>query len=83
MLSRSFFLLPALGFLAVSCSKAPSKPYPLDTCLISGKKLGDHGEPYTFSRDGQEVKLCCEACLEEFEANADKLLKEIVAKSKP
>lgn len=82
MLSR-IFLASVLGVLATSCNKTPDKPYLLDTCPISGKKLGDHGEPYVFSRNGQEVKLCCEACLEEFDANADKLLKEIAAKSKP
>ncbi|MBL9143445.1 MAG: hypothetical protein JNM99_07145 [Verrucomicrobiaceae bacterium] len=82
MLSR-IILVAVLGFIASGCNKAPAKPYPLDTCPISGKKLNDHGEPYVFSRNGQEVKLCCEACLEEFDANADKLLKEIVDKSKP
>ncbi len=83
MLSRLIIFISAFGLLTSSCSKAPAKPYPLDTCPISGKKVDDHGEPFVFSRNGQEVKLCCEACLEEFDANADKLLKEIAAKSKP
>jgi len=82
MLSR-IILVTAFGLFASGCHKAPAKPYPLDTCPISGKKLDDHGEPYVFSRKGQEVKLCCEACLEEFDANEDKLLKEIAAKAKP
>lgn len=78
MLSR--LILPTLALAAcliASCSKSSATPYPVDTCPVSGKKLGDHGEPYVFTRNGQEVKLCCEACLEEFNSNADKLLKEI------
>jgi hypothetical protein len=78
MLSR--LILPTLAIAALSissCSKSSATPYPVDTCPVSGNKLGAHGDPYVFTRDGQEVKLCCEACLEEFNANADKLLKEI------
>lgn len=79
---KSFLtLLIACAFVS-SCNKEPTKPYTLDTCLISGKKLGEHGTPYVFSIDGQEIKLCCESCLEEFNSNANKLLKEIAAKSK-
>ncbi len=34
------------------------KPYPLDTCLVCGMKLGDMGKPYVFVYKGQEIKVC-------------------------
>ncbi len=64
----------------VSC-EAPGKPYPLDTCIISGDKLGEMGKPYVFVRNGQQVKLCCDGCLEDFDKDPDKYLKEIAAKA--
>ena len=79
-----FLLLLAASAMLFSCGpEAKPKPYPLDTCLISGNKLGAHGEPYVFVRDGQEVKLCCEPCLEDFNQDPAKYLAEIAAKSKP
>lgn len=71
------------GLLLTGCQRETGKPYPLDICQVTGEKLGNHGDPYVFVRDGQEVKLCCESCLEEYNANADKLLKELAAKAKP
>ena len=82
-----FRLFPALAALLTlvlaSCHRETAQPstnakaYPLNVCLISGEKLGNHGDPYVFTRDGQEVKLCCESCLEEFNTNAGKLLKQL------
>ena len=43
-----------------------AKPYPLDTCLVSEEKLGEHGKPYVFTHEGQEIKLCCKDCLKDF-----------------
>jgi Cu+-exporting ATPase len=48
---------------------AAVKPYPLDVCLVSGTRLGAHGEPYRFEHEGQEIKLCCEGCLPRFQAD--------------
>lgn len=78
-------LLPVivLAMSLVGCHREVAKAYPLDKCLISGEKLGNHGDPYVFVRDGQEVKLCCESCLEDFNANAGKFLKELAEKAKP
>ncbi len=44
-------------------------PYPLDTCLVSGEKLGAMGDPYVFTHEGREIKLCCEGCLRDFQAD--------------
>jgi hypothetical protein len=78
-----FFTLSSLLWLVAGCDSKPGKPYPLDTCPVSGNKLGAHGDPYVFTHDGQEVKLCCEACLDEFNENAAKLMAEIASKAKP
>ena len=42
-------------------------PYPLDTCPITGKKLGAMGDPVTKLYDGREVRFCCPACPPKFE----------------
>jgi hypothetical protein len=77
-------LMPLLSLFAVlalvSCS-APGKPYPLDTCVVSGEKLDSMGKPYVFVKNGQQVKLCCDGCLEDFNKDPDKYLKKIAAKS--
>jgi hypothetical protein len=84
--SPLFALVAALGF-AVSSSaedgKPKAKPYPLETCVVSGEKFGgDMGKPYEFVKDGQQVKLCCKACLEDFEKDSAKYMKELEEKSK-
>jgi len=57
---------------------AKAKPYPLKTCIVSDEKLGgDHGEPYVFVHEGQEIKLCCKPCLKDFNKEPAKYLKKI------
>jgi hypothetical protein len=57
---------------------AKAKPYPLTTCVVSGEKLGDGDmKPYTFTEDGQEVKLCCKSCLKKFNADKAKYMAKI------
>jgi hypothetical protein len=47
--------------------KKEAKAYPLKTCIVSDEALGgDHGDPYVFTHDGQEFKLCCKPCLKDF-----------------
>jgi hypothetical protein len=70
-------LLTALSLVCLPSCGPKATAYPLSTCLISGQKLGAHGEPYTFTRDGQEVKWCCESCLEDFDKDAAKLMPKI------
>lgn len=45
-----------------------SDPYPLPTCPVSGKTLGEMGEPVVKTYDGREVRFCCSGCVEKFEA---------------
>ena len=55
------------------------KAYPLDTCVISGEKLGEHGKPYVFEHEGHEIRLCCKACLKDFKKDPKKYLDQIDA----
>ncbi|USN98168.1 MAG: hypothetical protein H6810_08225 [Phycisphaeraceae bacterium] len=36
--------------------------YPLDTCIVSGEKLGHEGEPAEMVVAGRLVRLCCNDC---------------------
>jgi hypothetical protein len=62
-------------------------PYPLDTCPISGKKLGSMGDPVVKVYDGREVRFCCPSCPEKFEkdqaANVAKIDERIIRDQGP
>ena len=69
----------AVGTLSVSAAdkdKKP-KPYPLDKCIVSDEKLGEHGKPYVFTHEGQEIKMCCKDCLKDLKKEPAKYLKKI------
>ena len=53
------------------------RPYPLDTCIVSGARLGSMGEPVTRVYKGQEVKFCCAGCMPAFEKNPDKYMEKL------
>ncbi len=82
--------MPAMSCCSGMATAAPmadssTKAVPdlLKTCPVSGEKLnGDMGAPYTFSYQGQEVKLCCKSCKKDFDKNPDKYLKAIRAADK-
>lgn len=61
-------------------SRAEETKYPLTTCVVSGEKLGSMGEPYVFTYEGTEVRLCCDHCKPKFDENAQEYLKKIPAK---
>lgn len=56
-----------------------AKPYPLKTCIVTDEKLGDHGQPYAFVHQGQEIKLCCEDCRKDFDKEPAKYLSKLNA----
>lgn len=58
-------------------SETKSDPYPLDTCIISGGKLGSMGKPVVKDYDGQEVRFCCKSCVKPFEEKKAEMLKKI------
>ena len=59
--------------------KVKPKPYPLDTCLVSGEKLDTDAKmkPYVFVHKGQEIKLCCKNCLKDFNKEPEKYIKKL------
>jgi len=65
-----------------SVSATPPKPDLLATCPVSGDKLGEMGKPYVFVYQGQEVKLCCPSCKEDFDKDSAKYIKMIRAADK-
>ena len=64
-----------------------SDPYPLDTCPVTGKKLGAMGDPIVKVYDGREVRFCCGGCLKKFEADKagywKKIDEEIIKQQTP
>jgi hypothetical protein len=57
---------------------AAIKPYPLDKCVVSNEPF-EHGKPYVFVHDGQEIKLCCKDCLADFNKDPEKYMAKINA----
>lgn len=53
------------------------KVYPLDTCVISGKKLGAMGDPVQLVLDGTLVQLCCDNCTKKATAQASDMAKKV------
>ena len=65
-------------------SKETAKPalklYTLDTCIVSGEKLGEMGKPIAFEYNGQEIKICCKACRKKFDKDPAIYLKKLEPK---
>jgi hypothetical protein len=71
------YLLSPLGALAADKKDSKAKAYPLDKCIVSDEKLGSMGDPYVFTHEGQEIKLCCKSCQKDFKKDPAKYLKKI------
>lgn len=69
-----------LGWSTASAADESKDSYPLDVCVVSGKKLGTMGDPHVFHHEGREVRLCCKSCLEDFHAEPVKYMAKIQAK---
>ncbi len=76
----------SLIFAAAAADQKPAakaKPYPLKTCVVSDEKFGgDMGDPYVFTHEGREVKLCCKGCLDDFKKDSAKFVKKMEAAEK-
>lgn len=57
--------------------RAWGEPYTLDTCPVSGERLGAMGDAIVKEYHGREVRLCCSGCIGKFEADQDRYWKEI------
>jgi len=53
------------------------KPYPLNTCLVTGEGLESKGGSFTLVHQGQEVKLCCVACKMAFKSSPETYLAKL------
>jgi len=71
----------AACFLAVAKEEKEQKrvgdPYTLNTCLVSGEKLGSMGDVPVLLHEGREIRLCCGGCEKKFNDNAEAMLQEI------
>lgn len=56
---------------------AAPPPYLLDTCVVSGEKLGSMGEPIVIQLEGRTVKLCCAGCEDQLRADPAKYLAKL------
>ncbi len=74
---------PATTPAAPSASTPAAKPaagaYPLDTCVVSGEKLGSMGDPVVYDHEGTEVRFCCPSCVKEFKKDPKKYLAALEA----
>lgn len=84
---RCFILLTAALTLLVAGSTRAESPktsdpsiYPLETCLVSGERLGSHGEPASKTIEGREIRVCCAPCFEPLEADPKAFFSELDAK---
>jgi hypothetical protein len=59
-----------------------AKKYPLDTCPVSGEKLGSMGDPVILKHEGREVRLCCPGCIDKFKQDPPKYLKKLDEREK-
>ena len=77
LLGAGLIALALPVFAADTNSIANPKPDLLQTCPVSGDKLGEMGKPYVFVYQGQEVKLCCPNCKPDFDKDPQKFLTKI------
>ena len=47
--------------------KAQMPIYPLDTCVVSGEKLGGMGDPVDHVDGTRLVRFCCDGCVKNYE----------------
>jgi YHS domain-containing protein len=76
-LTTTLLVAPLAAQAADAKQAGKPKPYPLDTCAVSGEKLDAMGKPYVFTHEGQEIKLCCKNCLKDFKKEPAKYMKKI------
>ena len=76
--------LLAIPMISRAADAKKPKPYLLQKCVVSDEKLGEMGDPYVFTYEGREIKLCCKSCLKDFKKDSAKYVKKIEeAEKKP
>lgn len=61
----------------MSMSMKHGNAYPLETCPVSGLKLGGMGDPVVYNHEGREIMFCCAACISRFEADPASYISKI------
>jgi hypothetical protein len=51
--------------------------YPLETCMVSGEKLGSMGDPINLVVGNRLVKICCAGCEKTVRANPAKYIDQL------
>jgi len=51
--------------------------YPLDTCPVSGEKLGGMGEPVNYVVGVTLIRFCCDSCVKEFAKDPQPVLAKV------
>lgn len=79
---------PAAAAPAVDPAVRAQLPsYPLETCVVSGEKLGSMGAPIEHLVDGRLIRLCCKGCVKDVDkdpkAAIAKVDAAVVAAQKP
>lgn len=93
MLSTAFLTSVVLAIASAAPEPAPATaqamvgdPYPLDSCIVSGEKLGadakvtvlaDQKDPL---QNGRQLKFCCAKCESTFAAEPAKYIRDLDAK---
>ncbi|MCC6142746.1 MAG: hypothetical protein IT368_02955 [Candidatus Hydrogenedentes bacterium] len=70
---------PAKAFekLDAAAKEKQEGDYPLQTCVVSGEKLGGMGDPVEVVTANRLVKLCCAGCKKALEKDPAKYLGEV------
>lgn len=50
--------------------------YPLQTCLISGEKLGAHGDPIKVTHAEMDIWLCCKSYIDDINKDPARYVKQ-------
>lgn len=59
-----------------------AKPYPFDTCIVTGEKLDGMGGAVVVVKDGQEFKFCCKGCIKDFNKDPARFVKKVAEADK-
>lgn len=58
---------------------AQVEDYPLETCPVSGMKLGSMGDPVDHVYDNRLVRFCCAGCIPEFKKDPETYMEKLDA----
>jgi hypothetical protein len=57
--------------------RAQAPTYPLDTCAVSGEKLGSMGKALDVVVDGRMVRICCKGCTKAVAKDKEAIFKKL------